>query len=344
MPEHVWPLMGQGEVKGVRFKQQKGGQVDLRFPKSFWFTHQPEAESPFGLSALKGAYSPWADKNLNGGALDVRRLFMHKDAYGGVDMTYPPGVTQIDSGDPVPNRDIAREITEQIKAGGVTTRPSEYDATSGKPLWELTRATVPSNPIHILQYPKDLDIEMLRGLEIPDDILVSENGGAWQGKQVPMQAFFTAADIALASVIRMLTTQILEPLVELNFGEVDFEIETKPLAEDMMEQMEGNEQQPQPVQPQPFPQQMSLEPTEAAQLMIGGGVVEASELVRMGRDYLDAKSTSTVDLDEEPEEIEIEVGQQMSLDFEEPEPMTPEEAATIVGLTAEELHQLKGLV
>ena len=62
---------------------------------------------------------------MNGGALDVRRLFMHKDAYGGTDMTYPEGTTYIPDKGEVPNRDVAREIAEQIVAGGVTARPAD---------------------------------------------------------------------------------------------------------------------------------------------------------------------------------------------------------------------------
>ena len=86
---------------------------------------------------------------MHGGALDVRRLFMHKDAYGGADITYPEGTVYIEGKGEVPNRDIARELAEQIVAGGVTARPAAYDE-HGNELWKLTRATVPNKPEHIL--------------------------------------------------------------------------------------------------------------------------------------------------------------------------------------------------
>ncbi len=313
----VIALHEDGEVKGARFlRAGKTGNVDLRFPAAFWHAYEPEAESAYGTSALKGAYSPWADKWLDGGALDVRRLFMFKDSYGGVDVAYPPGSTNIDGKGDIPNRDIMREIAEQITAGGVTSRPSEYNDT-GKPLWELTRATVPANPQHILQFPKDLDVEMLRGLEIPDDVLTSEGSGAWQGKQVPMQAFYCNADRWLAQVVRTVVTQILEPLVMLNWGRAEeFEVNTKPLAEQAMEQIQASEgdqemggQQPgqqgeaagpfvnvrgkngnvfQRRNPRFGQQQLSLDDSNEAERLVGHGAVQASHLVEAGRRLLAA--------------------------------------------------------
>src|SRR3990167_5934778 len=121
-----------GQLWGVRFKGIKSqeaqgaasympqnthaqgqGRVDVPLPKAIWHVHAPECESWYGNSILHGAFSPWADKWLNGGALDVRRLFMTKSAYAGERMRYPNGTMSIDGKGEVPNRDIAREILEQ---------------------------------------------------------------------------------------------------------------------------------------------------------------------------------------------------------------------------------------
>lgn len=239
----VFALQKDGQTKGVRFDRLGVGtkKVDLRFPKAFWHAFDPESESPYGTSVLKGALSPWADKWLNGGALDVRRLFMHKDAYGGMVISYPPGTLGVKN-DEVPNRDTAREMVEQAKAGEVITKPSVFDTATGKPLWEIEWARLPGSPQHILDYPKDLDVEILRGMEIPDDVLTSEGSGAWQGKQVPMLAFYVNADRWLAQALRGVVTQQLEPLVLINWGRAEgFEVTTKPLAEQAMEQMKATD-------------------------------------------------------------------------------------------------------
>ncbi len=314
----VRALRSGGAVKGVRFDRLGGGigNVSLRMPKAIWHAYDPEAESPYGFSALRGAQSPWSDKWLDGAALDTRRLFAHKDSYGGVDIAYPPGKMDVE-GVNVPNRDIAREMAEQLSAGGVTNRPQIFDKLSGKPLWEITRATVPSNPSHIFDYPKQLDDEMLRGLEIPDDVITSQGSGAWQGKQVPMQAFYCMADRWLSQVVRVIVTQIIEDLVLLNWGRAeDFEVETKPLALQAMEQIKAAEggddppQQPQQrQQAQPsatqrppftaarpngsaFPtprfgrQQLGLDEPNMAEMLVGEGAVQAAHLVDAGRRLL----------------------------------------------------------
>ena len=223
-----------GRPVGVRFERvlEDNGKawVDLDFPKCCWLSHFPEPGMFYGRQILLGAYSPWADKWFNGAALDVRRLFMHKDAYGGADMTYPPGTTNIDGKGEIPNMEIARQIVEQMQSGAVTTRPYEPDE-KGNNKWNLTRATVPANPAHILQYPKDLDVEILRGMEIPDDVLMSGATGAWEGKKVPMMTFLTGVDSWGSQMIYPLDRQVIRPIAEMNFGHSRYRLNHMPLVE-----------------------------------------------------------------------------------------------------------------
>lgn len=275
-------LLRGGVLVGTRvLRGSKSGNVDLFFDecKTWFTTFRPESGSHYGRTILKGAYSPWADKWLNGAALDVRRLFMHKDSYGGVDLAYPEGVTMMGTTE-VPNRDIANQIVEQLQAGGVTTRPSSYDS-QGNQKWVLTRATVPANPTHILQYPKDLDTEMYHGLEIPDDVLQADGTGAWAGKRIPLAAFYAGLDSWLHRLVRDLRTQVIDSLVELNFGrKAKYEIRTKPLALQAMEQQAnagpGGQSGQAGVQEKTA---LSLD----AELAVGEGVLSASELVEAAR-------------------------------------------------------------
>lgn len=292
-------LERDGELCGVRFLrigQGNGGVADLPMPKAWFHAYRPEAGFRYGVSVLKGAYSPFADKWFHGGALDVRRLFMHKDAYGGTDLTYPDGVTRIGDED-VPNRDIAAQIMEQLVAGGATTRPSQFDQ-HGNEKWSLTRATVPANPAHILQYPKDLDTEIYHGLEIPDDVIESATG-AWAGKRIPMAAFYAGLDGWIRSLLLDLREQIIERLAVLNFGQAEFEIDFKPLAEQALEQQaaaggpQGQGEQPSQGggllggfpglgaagQDSGPPQRMGLDVVRA----VGDGVLSATGIVEAAR-------------------------------------------------------------
>ncbi len=226
----------QGQPWGVQFLRLKNDrQMTLPFPQSFFHAHDPEDGEFYGGSALFGAYSPWADKWIEGGGLDVRRLFMHKDAYGGVDLGYPEGETYIDGrDDPVPNRDIARQIVEQIRSGNVVVRPSDRDA-NGNEKWPLQRATIPANPQHILQYTKDLDDEISIGIGVPPQL--KNNSHSWAGARIPMAAFYGSLDSWVVQIGKCLRSQIFEPLVLLNEGKaIDFGLTHRPLAEEAMEQ------------------------------------------------------------------------------------------------------------
>lgn len=265
------PLTKGGKLFGVRFaRSTRTGDKDLQCGKAFWHAYQGTDVNTgglFGESVLRGAYSPWADKWLNGGALDVRRLYMHADAYGGKRIYYPQGSTAIEGIGTVYNRDIAREMNEQLKSGGVVTLPGETDE-KGKRLWEVEDARVGAVPTHILQYPRDLDVEILRGIEIADDVLTSENTGAWAGKQVPMTAFYQGLMQWLHSLVGMtVVPQILENLVMWNWGKpVDFSVKVKPLHVQALEQQ----------QPPPPPMEQGM-PPEA-----GGGMFMGNLARRMG--------------------------------------------------------------
>lgn len=224
---------------GIRVSGVQGkGAVDLKFPYCFFVRFRPEHGEKYSHSVLLQAFSAWAEKWLNGGALDTRRLFMHKDAYGGKKIFYPEEMIFVDgSDDPVPARDIALQIAEQCTAGGVITAPSETDE-KGNRKWAVEECTVENGADHILQYPKDLDAEIRRGLEIPDGAISNDGAGAWEGKSIPLAAFYSGLDMWVTQIIADLRRTI-DPLAELNFGRVpEYEIHHKPLALQAME-MQG---------------------------------------------------------------------------------------------------------
>lgn len=240
--QDVRPILKEGKVDGVRFLKVVGvesGHVDLSFPNCLWHAHNPMPGFHFGTSVLTAPYSPWWDKHMQHGALDVRRLFMTKDSYRGARVRYPSGTTEIYQPDgstkTTPNNEIAHQIVENIKSGAVFSLPGDYDA-NGNPLWAIEEAVVANNPQHIFQYVTELDAEILNAMGIADDVLKSEATGSWAGKAVPQQATYCILEQWLCDILRDVNRPI-EPLVEVNFGPGhQYEITTKPLAEQMLEQ------------------------------------------------------------------------------------------------------------
>lgn len=247
-------LTRDGRPCGIVVDNVEGakGRVVLEFPYSWWHSFRPFPGSNYGFSILRNAYSPWWDKWMEGGALDIQRLFMHKDAYGGMDISYPPGKTPITGRGMVDNYEIAQDIVNQARSGSTTTRPSERDE-NGHELWQIQRATVTSNPQHINEYPDKCDYRIRQALEVPDDVITSDGTGAWAGKRIPLAAFYTGLDSWVVKIFEDLKP-VLEIVVEWNFGPGHwFDLAHKPLALQSMEDQgeAAGQQQPGSTQSRP---------------------------------------------------------------------------------------------
>lgn len=287
-----------GTPWGVQIDNVKNmGVVQLPFPYCYFINFRPEDGERYSCPILLGAYSPWCDKWLNGGALDTRRLYMHKDAYGGMKVGYPEESVFVEGNDnPVPARDIALQIVEQRQAGGTLTYPSTRD-DQGNEKWIIAEATVASNPEHILKYPKDLDAEIRQGMEIPDGAISNDGAGSWEGKSLPLAAFYSGLDSWVVQILCDIR-RTLDPIARMNFGtDVEYEITHKPLAQSAMEQ-QGQKQagtdQGQAMHGDPsgimnpadqgMLQRMgTLDPVDA----VGRGVLSASSIVEAARRALD---------------------------------------------------------
>jgi hypothetical protein len=291
-------------VQFARVANEGSGVVDLGFPKCIWHVHAPQPGLFYGSSVLEGAYSPWWDKWMRGGALDVRRTFMYKDAYGGMDMTYPVRDYNM-AGVTIHAKDIARQVVEQSQSGSTTTRPFDPDPMTGKNMWELTRATVASNPQHIMEYPKDCDREIQHGMGINDDVITADSSGSWNGKGLAMFAMMITRDEWGALMLADAICQVIRPLVDLNFGQdTYFEATHKPFAEQLKDQLGDSPQQPGGgMMPGRFGGQMQggqfgeedssgfddLEsdgPLRMSYAAIGRGAIEAQKFVRLGHEVI----------------------------------------------------------
>lgn len=235
-------LTVNGRKVGISVRHVPGrkGRVYLGGPKGFWHVQGREYSPFYGLSRLRGAYSPWFEAYTDGGAYDIRRLYYHKYAFSGDVMYYPPGFTGNESGGQQSNKDLAREIIEKRKTGGVVALPNIVDE-SGKRRWEIESGTVNTNPINVLEYLKDLKDEILEGMGIPPEVAAAEGTGAYAGRRVPQQAFFAMLQEMVHWLITDADRQIFAPLVALNFGKVSYEINPLPL---MQEEQDGEEATP----------------------------------------------------------------------------------------------------
>ncbi len=232
-PRDVRVLTRGYEYTGIRVKNvEQKGDVNLYPPKGFWFATNREFGGWYGRSWLLNCWEPWYEKRSRDGAIEIRRMWFYKNAYGGGIMRHPNKDYVMPDGTIYPARDLAREQVEKFKTGHVMTLPATKDE-KGQYIWDFEPPKMYGEPQGIREYPEELNREISRGLRIPDSVLVDQPGtGSYAGRRVPERAFYIQLEQLLAEVIEAIRVQFLNPLVELNFGkDYEFEIETKSIAD-----------------------------------------------------------------------------------------------------------------
>lgn len=234
-PRDIRALTRGHEYVGFRVKNVMAkNDVDLFPPKGFWFAIDKEFGGWYGRSYLLNVWEPWFEKRSRDGAIEIRRLWFYKNAYTGGIIRHPLKDYVMPDGTIYSAREMAREMAEKLKTGGIVAFPGSRDER-GEYQWALEHPQINGNAQEIREYPHDLDLEIMRGLGIPDSVLTDQPGtGSYAGRRVPERAFYVRLEGIIHQLVEAIKIQILDPLVYLNFaGDLDYEIITKPLVEIM---------------------------------------------------------------------------------------------------------------
>lgn len=213
----IRPVSVGGNIKGIELTgkgttkpQFIGGQ------KAFWHVHERELDPWFGRSRLFSAFIPWLEKWTDGGFRAARRLWWHKYAFDGGTLYHPTGDVSIQGGGTEANKNIARRIMEAAKAGGTRVFPSTFK--DGQRTWEYVGATSPGAPAGLEAYGDSLNDEILEALGIPPEVVRADGTGAFAGRRIPQQAFFSVLTDLVSMLMSDIDQQIFRHLVEFNFG------------------------------------------------------------------------------------------------------------------------------
>lgn len=225
-------LTRSGEKYGIEVKasgdREKNKPVCLAGMKSFVYVHRRQFGSWDGVSEFEGAYQPWLEQVDNGGARAIRKLWFYKNAFQSGLLKHPPGnyTDPNDATVKIPWEDIARAALERMQTGASWTLPQVFDDKSGNPLWDYIPPSMNGSAGDILEYSKTLDVEITRGMEIPDDVIQQVGGtGSWAGRTIPLMAFFTSQNGIMNEMAVQVFQQIVIPLLQLRFGFVRCSLE-----------------------------------------------------------------------------------------------------------------------
>mgnify|MGYP003541741797 CR=1 FL=1 len=195
-------------------------------PKAFWSVHNKSAHTWYGRSRLRGAFLAWNEIWSDHGYRDQRRVWFYKNAYAGPKVGYPPGSTPSEEPGvpPLDHRKVAQEIVDKMVSGTGVTYPVIGTGTQGG--WVIEDARPISIPEGLLEYGDQLYDEILEGMGVPPEVARAEGTGAYAGRRVPQQAFYSVLQEIMQDIITDFDEQIIAPLVKMNFGALDtYEIE-----------------------------------------------------------------------------------------------------------------------
>lgn len=238
-PLIVTPFVHKGTLTGIRFKTEDddvdSGYVDLVRPKAFWVVHNRKKNRWFGESRLYGAHIPWFEYNASDGFRDSRQLFYYKNAFSSGTLYYPMGSVTNEQGQQVQNSDLADLLLERKRNGSGMALPR---GASPEQSWEYQEPAVSDLGEGFISYGQDLKDEMLEGMGVPPEVAHAQETGAYAGRQVPQEAFYSMLEEITNEIITDFDDQILSFLVKQAWGyqPADYAIES--LSIDTEEQTE----------------------------------------------------------------------------------------------------------
>lgn len=236
------------------------GKAYVLGPKCLWNTYEAKHGSKYGEPLLIHAFDRWYEKAMEGGAYDLTRLRMVKDAWVGDVLYYDRGKIRKPDGSEASWRDMAREVAEHRTSGGCLTLPMEHDAAGNqKRLLDYQPPTSVAGATQILEWCANLDDGIWKGLLLPGEVVeAAASGSGFSGRSIPFMAYLTVRDNELGQYVRQVKHQVLDFLVIARFGtnRCDYDLKPKPLLETFKSDMGGEQggaggfgQAPQPNQP-----------------------------------------------------------------------------------------------
>lgn len=282
-PRDVQPLTfsegcRHGEFAGFKLTSQVGvnePQTVLK-PHAIWFAGHEELGHLYDRPRVAGAFEPWLEKNGRNGARASCRLWYRTRAITPGVLYYPPGDTNVGTdASPVPrnNQDIAREQGEAIENGSMLFVPNILTADGGKRAWEYEPSRSQADAAGILEYPKELDRQILIGLGIPPEVIeAAATGSGFSGRKIPAMAYLGSADELVGQLIECAEETFLRDLVRHNFGKKSqYEIQAKSLVEILMDDGKQSSAPTGPPPPPSPPQMQEGQDDPLAGLLGGSG-------------------------------------------------------------------------
>lgn len=246
----VRPVTLDGRIVGMTVQNIKDEQENplqklyLGAPKMLWTIHERRYHPIFGRSRLYPVHVVWNEIWSDGGFRDIRRLWFYKNAYEGGTMYHPPGQSRLQNGQMVSNKDLARELMEKKRSGGVLTLPSTATA-EGARQWEYEPPKPNTVPTGLREYGEDLRYEILEAMGIPPEVIESQSSegfGSSTGRAIPQEAYYSTLFEIAQSIVFDFVDQILTPLTNFYFANEEYDVTVQPITSEANQLHQENQE------------------------------------------------------------------------------------------------------
>jgi hypothetical protein len=206
-----------GAFKGYRQHSKFGAEINLNAEKCLHVVFQQEAGNLYGnplLENARAAYNMWNECN------DGARRFDRKMAGAQLVIKYPVGTTPF-NGEETDNSVIADSIGRSWQATGIVKIPQQESSyAQDKPQWEISMMDgVSGGQTSFISRLKYLDVLKVRGLLLPERTILEGEHGTKAEAGVHVAMAIAAREQLARQITLNVNKQVLDKLVELNWGE-----------------------------------------------------------------------------------------------------------------------------
>ena len=191
-------------------------EIDPKY--SFWFTNDMEAGNLYGNSMLKDVYKPWYfSEKVHQYANRYYERFGEPLVVGRA----PSGSSRVKDkdGKVQSSQDLMATVIDSIRSHSSAQLPSDKDAEGKNYLYDISYLESQMRGFDFDNYLKRLDMEITRGLLVPDLMFQSGSGGSYALGSAQIEAFYTNLMGIMDNVVDYVNLYIIPQLVEYNFGE-----------------------------------------------------------------------------------------------------------------------------
>jgi len=234
-PQDVRAIRLYGKPAGFRLHNRNLVRSDprrehsvryIKFPRGLWLSYDSRYESMYGRSVMRNAYAPWFEKWMNHGAKKSQQMRMIKDAYPQLVGWYDQNEKiRLPDNTIVTAQNVMRSLLANLHTAGVMTLPSNMNDQNHRK-WDVTRLPDAGDPSRMFRWTDELNEDIYRGMSVPSEIIsAASSGSGYSGRSIPMAVFLQSCQQEFNEYMTAIDEQVIRPLVMLNFGDDDYEME-----------------------------------------------------------------------------------------------------------------------